>query len=85
MACEITLTPSTPGLMVKGSKSLFGNSVAFDQMSAAGWKLVWLGPEVGDQGDLAVFVELEEAQAGLRALLPGERDPAGRDRGPVRH
>ena len=60
------------------AESLFGNSVAFDQMSAAGWKLVWLGPEVGDQGDLAVFVELEEAQAGLRALLPGELDPAGR-------
>jgi hypothetical protein len=30
-------------------------------MSAVGRKLVWLGPEVGDQGDLAVVGEIEEA------------------------
>ena len=47
-------------------------------MSAAGWKLAWLGPEVGDQGDLAVVGEMEEAQAGLGAFWPGELDPAGR-------
>ena len=47
-------------------------------MGAACWKLVGVGPEVGDPGDLAVVCELEEAQAGLRALLPGELDPAGR-------
>src|SRR5512135_1545578 len=47
-------------------------------MGTACWELVWLGPEVGDQGDLAVVFELKEAQAGLRALLPGELDPAGR-------
>lgn len=45
-------------------------------MSTAGWKLAWLGPEVGDRGDLAVVSEIKEAQAGLRALLPGELDPA---------
>jgi hypothetical protein len=58
-------------------KSLFGNSVAFDQMSAAGWKFVGIGPEVGDQGDLAVVGEIEEAQAGLGAFWPGELGPAG--------
>src|SRR6476660_9560859 len=52
-------------------------SVAFDQMSAAGRKCVWLGPEVGDQGDLAVVGEIEEAQAGLAASWPGDLDPAG--------
>ena len=46
-------------------------------MSAAGRKFVWLGPEVGDQGDLAVVGEIEEAQAGLGAFWPGELDPAG--------
>ena len=46
-------------------------------MSAAGWKFVGIGPEVGDQGDLAVAGEFEEAQAGLGAFWPGELDPAG--------
>ena len=46
-------------------------------MSAAGWNFVWLGPEVGDQDDLAVVGEIEEAQAGLGAFWPGELDPAG--------
>jgi hypothetical protein len=59
------------------SKSLFGNSVAFDQMSTASWKLVCLGPEVGDLGDLVIVAEIKEAQAGLRAFLPGDLDPAG--------
>ena len=54
----------------------FGNSVAFDQMGAAGWEFVWLGPEVGDPGDLAVVGEIEEAQAGLGAFWPGELGPA---------
>src|SRR5260370_5550491 len=46
-------------------------------MGAAIWQLVRIGPEVGDQGDLAVVSEIKEAQAGLRALRPGELDPAG--------
>jgi hypothetical protein len=46
-------------------------------MSAAGWEFVWLGPEVGDHGDLAVVGEIEEAQAGLGAFWPSELDPAG--------
>jgi hypothetical protein len=46
-------------------------------MSAAGWKFVWIGPEVCDQGDLAVVGELEEAQTWLRAFWPGDLDPAG--------
>ena len=46
-------------------------------MSAAGRKLVRVGPEVRDQGDPAVVGEIEEAQAGLRAFWPGELDPAG--------
>ena len=39
-------------------------------MSTAVWQLVRVGPEVGDPGDLAVVSEIEEAQAGLRALPP---------------
>src|SRR3984885_11547807 len=46
-------------------------------MSAAGWKFIWIGPEVGDQSDLAVVGEIEEAQAGLGAFWPGELGPAG--------
>lgn len=53
------------------------NLVAFNQMSAAGWKLVWIAPEVGDPGDPAIVSKIKEAQAGLRALSPGELDPAG--------
>ena len=39
--------------------------------------MVGVGPEVGDLGDLAVVGEIEEAQARLGALRPGELDPAG--------
>src|ERR1700750_1466282 len=46
-------------------------------MSAASWKFVVIGPEVGDQGDLAVVGEVEDARAGLGAFWPGELDPAG--------
>jgi hypothetical protein len=46
-------------------------------MSAAGWKLVWVGPEVGNPGDPAIVSEFEKAQAGLCALVAGELDPAG--------
>ncbi len=34
-------------------------------------------PEIGDLGYPAIVVKIEEAQAGLRALWPGELDPAG--------
>src|SRR5580704_14954178 len=46
-------------------------------MSTAVGQVVGVGPEVGDLGDLAVVCEVKEAQAGLRALLAGELDPAG--------
>jgi hypothetical protein len=46
-------------------------------MGTAGWKLVRLGPEVGDPGGLACVAEVEKAQAGLAALWPGGLDPAG--------
>ena len=52
--------------------------VAFDQVSTAGRKLVRIGPEVGDPGDLAIVSKLEKAQPGLGALRPVELDPAGR-------
>src|SRR5215475_1008718 len=58
---------------VTGSRAV---SVAFDQVSAAGWKLIRVGPEVGDLGNPALVPEFEEAQTGLRTLLPGELDPA---------
>ena len=45
-------------------------------MSAAGWKFIILGPEVGDHGDLAVVGEIEEAEAGLGTVGPGGLDPA---------
>src|SRR5215475_4892007 len=51
--------------------------VTFDQVSAAGWKLIRVGPEVGDLGNQAIVAEFKEAQTGLRALLPGELDPTG--------
>src|SRR5689334_4816270 len=53
-------------------------SVAFDEVGAAGGEVVGVGPEVGDLGDLAVAVEVEEAQPGLRAFRAGELDPARR-------
>jgi len=38
------------------AKSLFGNSVAFDQMSTAVREFRWGGPEVGDPGDLPLLI-----------------------------
>src|SRR5205807_8646468 len=46
-------------------------------MRAAGRKLVRVGPEIGDSDNSAVVVQIEEAQAGLRPLWPGELDQAG--------
>src|SRR5215468_133880 len=51
--------------------------VTFDQVSTAGWKLIRVGPEVGDLGNPAIVAEFKEAQTGLSALWPGELDPAG--------
>jgi hypothetical protein len=41
-------------------------------MSTGSWKLVWLGSEVGDLGDLVIVSEIKEAQAGWWAFLPGD-------------
>ncbi|HUK72304.1 MAG TPA: hypothetical protein VLW50_26640 [Streptosporangiaceae bacterium] len=51
--------------------------MAFDQMSMSGWKLAWLGLEVGDLGDLVIVSGIDEAQAGLRAFSPADLGPAG--------
>jgi len=40
-------------------------------MSTGSWKLVRLGSEVGDLGDLVIVSEIKEAQAGWWAFLPG--------------
>jgi mycothiol synthase len=75
---QLRLTPSP---LRRGASlhhaGLLAASVAFDQVSAADGKLVRFGPEIGDPGDPAVVSELEEAQAGLRAVRPVELDPAG--------
>jgi hypothetical protein len=46
-------------------------------MRAASWEFVWLGPEIGDLGNLAMVAKVEEAQTRLGARWPGELDPAG--------
>jgi len=39
-------------------------------MSTAGWKLVWLGLEVGDLGDLVIVLEIKKHGPGCGPSHP---------------
>jgi hypothetical protein len=51
-------------------------SVALDEMSTAGWKLVRVRPEISDSRNETVLGEIEEAKTGLATLRSCELDPA---------
>jgi hypothetical protein len=46
-------------------------------MSAAGWKIIRLRPEIGDPGNPAIVLQIKEAQARQGSIRHCGVDPAG--------